>query len=90
MRGSIHQVGAAVQGTGSCNGWSFWCLPPKTAARNAPGGKSVKNGGKGSGSKGQAAPPVALDALRSQLRRAMEGGPKGGKTAGAGAETERA
>ena len=74
VRGSIHQVGAAVQGTGSCNGWSFWCLPPETAARNAPGSKSVKNGGKGSGSKGQTAPPVALDALRCQLRRAMEGG----------------
>ena len=23
-RGSIHQVGAAVQGAPSCNGWSFW------------------------------------------------------------------
>ena len=25
-RGSIHQVGAAVQGAPSCNGWTFWCL----------------------------------------------------------------
>lgn len=25
-RGSIHQVGAAVQGAPSCNGWMFWCL----------------------------------------------------------------
>ncbi len=24
-RGSIHQVGAAVQGAASCNGWTFWC-----------------------------------------------------------------
>jgi modification methylase len=23
-RGSIHQVGAAVQGAPSCNGWTFW------------------------------------------------------------------
>jgi modification methylase len=26
-RGSIHQVGAAVQGAPACNGWQFWCLP---------------------------------------------------------------
>src|SRR5690625_4397345 len=25
-RGSIHQVGAAVQGTAACNGWLFWHL----------------------------------------------------------------
>ena len=24
-RGSIHQVGAAVQNAPSCNGWTFWC-----------------------------------------------------------------
>ena len=24
LRGSIHQVGAAVQNTPSCNGWLFW------------------------------------------------------------------
>ena len=24
-RGSIHQVGAAVQGAPACNGWAFWC-----------------------------------------------------------------
>jgi modification methylase len=23
-RGSIHQVGAAVQGAPACNGWTFW------------------------------------------------------------------
>ena len=23
-RGSIHQVGAAVQGAPACNGWAFW------------------------------------------------------------------
>ncbi len=26
-RGSIHQVGAAVQGAPACNGWQFWCIP---------------------------------------------------------------
>ncbi len=25
-RGSIHQVGAQVQGLGACNGWTFWCI----------------------------------------------------------------
>jgi modification methylase len=25
-RGSIHQVGAAVQGAPACNGWTFWCV----------------------------------------------------------------
>ena len=25
-RGSIHQVGAAVQGAPSCNGWTYWCM----------------------------------------------------------------
>jgi modification methylase len=25
-RGSIHQVGAAVQKAPSCNGWTFWCM----------------------------------------------------------------
>jgi modification methylase len=24
IRGSIHQVGAAVQNAPSCNGWTFW------------------------------------------------------------------
>jgi modification methylase len=24
--GSIHQVGAAVQGAPACNGWTFWCV----------------------------------------------------------------
>ncbi len=26
-RGSIHQVGALVQGAPACNGWQFWCVP---------------------------------------------------------------
>ena len=26
FRGSIHQVGAHVQGAPACNGWQFWCL----------------------------------------------------------------
>jgi modification methylase len=25
-KGSIHQVGAAVQGAPACNGWTFWCF----------------------------------------------------------------
>ena len=25
-KGSIHQVGAHVQGAPACNGWQFWCL----------------------------------------------------------------
>jgi modification methylase len=25
-RGSIHRVGAAVQGAPACNGWQFWCV----------------------------------------------------------------
>ncbi len=28
-RGSIHQVGAAVQGASACNGWTFWCFEDK-------------------------------------------------------------
>ena len=27
-RGSIHQVGAAVQGAPACNGWTFWHFKP--------------------------------------------------------------
>jgi modification methylase len=27
-RGSIHQVGAALQGAPSCNGWTFWHFEP--------------------------------------------------------------
>ncbi len=26
LRGSIHQVGAALQGAPACNGWTFWCF----------------------------------------------------------------
>ena len=26
FKGSIHQVGAHVQGAPACNGWQFWCL----------------------------------------------------------------
>jgi modification methylase len=25
-RGSIHQVGAALEGAPSCNGWTYWCI----------------------------------------------------------------
>ena len=28
-KGSIHQVGAAVQGAQACNGWTFWCFEDK-------------------------------------------------------------
>ncbi|MBI3707125.1 MAG: site-specific DNA-methyltransferase [Proteobacteria bacterium] len=33
-RGSIHQVGAAVQGAPACNGWTFWCI--KIDGRRVP------------------------------------------------------
>ena len=45
-RGSIHQVGAAVQNAPSCNGWTFWhleqdgALIPLDALRMAPPGGS--------------------------------------------------
>jgi len=29
VRGSIHKVGAAVQGADACNGWTFWCFEHK-------------------------------------------------------------
>ena len=32
-RGSIHQVGAAVQGEPSCNGWTYWCLDVEGKAK---------------------------------------------------------
>ena len=25
-KGSIHQVGAALEGAPSCNGWTYWCI----------------------------------------------------------------
>ena len=30
ISGSIHQVGAKIQGTPSCNGWDFWHLKNKS------------------------------------------------------------
>jgi modification methylase len=32
-RGSIHQVGAAVQGAPACNGWTFWHVELEGARR---------------------------------------------------------
>ena len=32
-RGSIHQVGAAVQGAPGCNGWTYWCLDVEGKAK---------------------------------------------------------
>jgi modification methylase len=32
QRGSIHQVGAALQGAPSCNGWTFWHFEDKGRA----------------------------------------------------------
>ena len=26
MTGSIHKVGAALEGAPSCNGWTYWCF----------------------------------------------------------------
>lgn len=34
--GSIHQVGAAVQGLPSCNGWTFWHFPEPAAQQLIP------------------------------------------------------
>ncbi len=30
VRGSIHKVGATVQGLPACNGWTFWCFQSET------------------------------------------------------------
>jgi modification methylase len=35
-RGSIHQVGAAVQGASACNGWTFWYFKQKKTKELAP------------------------------------------------------
>ncbi|MCA8926978.1 MAG: site-specific DNA-methyltransferase [Alphaproteobacteria bacterium] len=35
-RGSIHQVGAAVQGAPACNGWTFWHFQPREGKDLAP------------------------------------------------------
>lgn len=35
-RGSIHQVGAAVQGASACNGWTFWHYRQPGAAQPQP------------------------------------------------------
>ena len=35
-RGSIHQVGAAVQGAKACNGWMFWHVEKGASRRLAP------------------------------------------------------
>ena len=34
-RGSIHQVGAAVQGAPACNGWTFWHIEVEGARRRS-------------------------------------------------------
>ncbi|NIP71621.1 MAG: site-specific DNA-methyltransferase, partial [Gammaproteobacteria bacterium] len=34
-KGSIHQVGAAVQGAPSCNGWTYWMVATDARARKA-------------------------------------------------------
>ena len=33
ISGSIHQVGAKVQGLPSCNGWDFWHLKDKSSSK---------------------------------------------------------
>jgi modification methylase len=35
-KGSIHQVGAAVQGAPSCNGWTYWQVKSGSGARAIP------------------------------------------------------
>ena len=32
QRGSIHQVGAALEGAPSCNGWTYWCFKKRGEA----------------------------------------------------------
>ena len=32
MSGSIHQVGAKIQGLPSCNGWDFWHVKEKNSS----------------------------------------------------------
>jgi modification methylase len=32
QRGSIHQVGAALEGAPSCNGWTYWCFKKRGQA----------------------------------------------------------
>lgn len=32
VRGSIHQVGASLEGAPSCNGWTYWCFKKKGEA----------------------------------------------------------
>ncbi|MFN5042079.1 MAG: hypothetical protein ACK5E0_36695, partial [Bradyrhizobium sp.] len=31
--GSIHRIGAVAQGSGACNGWTFWHVETKTGLR---------------------------------------------------------
>jgi modification methylase len=31
--GSIHRIGAAAQGAGACNGWTFWHVETKNGLR---------------------------------------------------------
>lgn len=35
-QGSIHQVGAKLQGIASCNGWTFWHIPVKKRRKSDP------------------------------------------------------
>ncbi len=35
-KGSIHQVGAAVQGASACNGWTYWHFRPEGARQAQP------------------------------------------------------
>jgi modification methylase len=36
IRGSIHKVGALVQGLPACNGWTFWCFDPEGNGEMVP------------------------------------------------------
>ncbi|MGR4000414.1 MAG: DNA methyltransferase [Alphaproteobacteria bacterium] len=64
VRGSIHQVGAAVQGAAACNGWNFWCVAPR--------GRHGRHGRHGR--RGNAQERIALDVLRQQLRHQLYNG----------------
>ena len=78
VKGSIHQVGAAVSGATACNGWSFWCLPPKTTTSEAQTrtkathAKATHAKAKSASMKKSTRQPVVLDNLRRQLRARLE------------------
>ena len=54
-KGSIHRLGAKLQGVESCNGWMFWHLPSNTQENGLSGSKGL----------------IAIDSLRQQLKQEL-------------------